>query len=294
MFKIVFPASVLFLMVLYIVGWLVPASGEEIIIETNLLEVADEVYVLETMPRKITREQVLKMALELFNMRSEPQFTDNAWKIVEGSRELSVYASGGIKYFDNDKMCCAAYTWQELPLTENCIAIAEQFLRRLKAEGITSRSLQISFSDVANDTITIYYTVNGSEKTMLNNIHVNFMLYYDGLPLWGPGAKVRVYIGKGGEIIGFIGSFWEVNASQKVRILKPRQAVEKLRELGYGVDVPRERIIKAVVESVELVYFTPSLEAEFTKITPAYVIKGKVYTNDGVATGFLQMLPAIP
>ncbi|HEY4675023.1 MAG TPA: hypothetical protein VIH48_03100 [Candidatus Bathyarchaeia archaeon] len=140
----------------------------------------------------------------------------------------------------------------------------------------------------------MYAFKNGTKTTLLNNVHVNFAISYDNIPLWGQGDTVRVYIGKEGEIIGFIGNFWEVETAEKVQVLAPKQAVEKLRELGYGISMSKNIVSKATVKSIALAYLAPSPEAETTQITPVYVIKGNLVGKDGSVGDMLQMVPAIP
>lgn len=285
--------ALLLLIVVLMNGWLLSASGATIVIETNLPDVPTEMYVLKTISKEITEEQVLDLASVIFSVNGEIQFTNGAWKVMEGSQEVLLYKSRSIKYFDNSKMWNDGYMPQELPPTTSCVAIAEQFLENLEAQGLVSGSLHISFAETANDT-TVYALKNGTKTTLLNNIHVNFAISYDDVPLWGPGAKVRVYIGKEGEIIGFIGNFWEVEPAEKVQILTPEQAVEKLRELGYGISMSKDMVSKATVKSIELVYLAPSPEAETTQITPVYVIKGDLVGKDGSVGDLLQIVPAIP
>lgn len=291
--KMIFASGVLlFLMVLLVNSWLLPASGATIVIETTPPNVPSDMDVLKTISKEITREQALDIALKMFSVNGEIQFINGAWRVMEDSREVWIYKSGTIKYFDNSKMWNDGYMPQELPPTTSCVAIAEQFLENLEAQGLVSGSLHISFVETANDT-TVYALKNGTKTTLLNNIHVNFAISYDDVPLWGPGAKVRVYIGKEGEIIGFIGNFWEVEPAEKVQILTPEQAVEKLRELGYGISMSKDMVSKATVKSIELVYLAPSPEAETTQITPVYVIKGDLVGKDGSIGDLLQIVPAI-
>jgi hypothetical protein len=285
-------SALICLTALLVTSWLLPASGTAIVIDTTPPKVPSEMYVLKTVSKEITRKQVLEIAANVFSVSGEAQFINGSWNVIEGSREVWMYESGSIKYFDNLKMENSLCSPQELPSVKNCLAIAEQFLEKLKAEELISKNLELSFAEVANDT-TVFALKDGTTTTFINNIHVNFALSYNGISLWGPGAKVRVYIGEEGEIIGFIGNFWEVELAEKVKILTPEQAAEKLKEVGYGKSIPRDMVSKAIVKSIELVYYAPPPEAYNANIMPFYVIKGSLIGKDGCVADFAQIVSAV-
>jgi hypothetical protein len=161
--------------------------------------------------------------------------------IVESSKGVRLYRTGGVEFFDNYKMSKACLTPQELPAADECVCIAKEPPEKARAHGLAPKGLETTFAELANDTIVFAFR-NGTRETFLNNVHVNFALSYNDIPIWGPGAKVRVYIGEGGEVVGFIGCFWEVRSAGEVPILRPEEAVQKLKELGYGGSVPREMV----------------------------------------------------
>lgn len=276
-----------------------PTTGLIIIVEAEPT-VPTDVAILKTVSNAITEEQALTIA-KIFNVNGDAQSFNGSWMITQGeipeySKKLLIYKSGSIEYYGNpSKIWFTPYLPEELPTTNVCISIAEQLLERLKTEGLVSQSFQMSFFDVVNDTMSLFDLVNDTTTRFVTNIHVNFNLHYNNVPLWGPGAKVRVYIGKDGEITGFIGNFWRVEPSARARILTPTQAAEKLREAGFGMGVPADMVAKAIVKSIELVYLAPNptLEGDTTFIMPYYVIKGTLTAKDGSATSFAQVVSAV-
>lgn len=292
--KTVFASSALLLFVALLVSIWPSSAGAMVVVETELPNVPDEMYALKPVLKEITEEQALGIA-SIFGVSGEIRLVDNTWRVGEVPREVWVYKSGCIKYFDTPKVWGTRYLPHELPSSTECISIAEQFLENLGARGLVSKSLQISFAGVVSDITTIAYR-DGRSENYLNNTHVNFALSYDNIPLEGPGAKVRVYIGKDGEITGFIGDLWEVETRGKVRILSPKQAIEKLGEVGhigiigaYG-DMPKDMVDKITIKSVRLVYFVPPVEAE--SIIPSYRIEGTFLVEDGSVTDFGRIIPA--
>jgi len=295
--KVLFISAVAILVAVLVIasGVLFPQKGVTVVAEATLPDVPGEMEVLKTAPWDMDEKRALNVAAEVFEVNgtaSKPEFINDTWRIVEGTREVWVHKCGAIKYFDNSKMWGRTLL-KEPPALNACIAAAEQLLEKLKANGLMPEGLNISFSDVANDTM-IFAFKNGTISTYLNNVHVNFALSYKGVPLWGPGAKVRVYFGEEAEIIGFIGNLWNVKAVEAVHTLTPNEALEKLKEIGFGDGIPDSVVSEAIVKSVELVYFAPSPEAESTHIIPAYHIKGMLICRDGGTVNFEQTVPAVP
>jgi alpha-galactosidase len=298
--KILIAGISLFLMALLVISSLQPA-GAVIIIETELPRVPSEMPILKTMPQVTTEEQALDIATRIFAVHGGVQYIDNGWMIADSSQEVWIYKSGSIKYFDNPKMWDSVYMYlpQEFPLEPESIAIAEVFLAKLRTEDLVSKSLHMFLEDVVADTTVIAQKENENDNTYTtttfwNNVHVNFALSYDNIRLWGPGAKVRVYLGKEGEIIGFLGNFLEVKPFKMVHILTPEQAIENLRDVGYGESMPKNMVSKAVIKSIELVYSVPSPGAEVTYLVPVYDIKGTLTGEDGVVVDFVQTVLAVP
>lgn len=151
-FKVFIAGISLFLVALLVISLSQPA-GAVIVIETELPRVPSEMPILKTMPRVTSEEQALDIATRIFAVHGGVQYIDNGWMIADNSQEVWVYKSGSIKYFDNPKMWSSDHMYlpQEFPSETESIAIAEEFLEKLRAERLVSRSLQMSFTDVAED-----------------------------------------------------------------------------------------------------------------------------------------------
>lgn len=282
-------ASVILLAFLIVLlnGLLVQQGDATIVVEAVLPEVPDKLYVLRSIPLELSLEDMANVA-SMFGVNGEARFVNGAWKIEKDSKELLVYKSGNLRFFHNSEMWNNGYERSQLPTTPECINIADRLLSGLRAKGLIFRDLGLSFTDTAVDT-SEYFNTNGTRVTLVNNVHVNFALSYDEMPLWGAQAKVRVYVGKDGEVIGFIGDFWRVEPSDEVSILTPAEAVEKLGDIGYGMSMSKDMVERATVKSVSLVYMPPSPESESVSITPVYVVSGTLLGKDG-STGELFVI----
>lgn len=270
----------------------VQKSSAAIVVDATLPEVPSEMYILESQPFGMTGEQAANIASEVFNVTGELTREDGAWIIRTDQVEFSIYESGSIKFFDRPKMFGSGYFLETVPSDAECMRIAERFLEKLAAYGVSAGDLQFSFEDIAEDMTVAASLVNGSQKTMINNVHVNFALSYNNISVRvrGSEAEIRVYLGKEGEVIGFIGDFWKVEATRKQAILTPMQAIEKMREVGYGAYMPRGLVSNATVKTIELAYFASSPEARNVMLVPAYYISGELVGEDGSTGELLQVV----
>ncbi len=188
----------------------------------------------------------------------------------ELSRKLGVkagvfeYRQGYLKYISKDAFECGDFG--EIDYA----SAARDYLVKLKLEP----KLRYEFSGVAEDGKIFAYR-NGTIRKCVTNKHVNFQMYYEGIKLIGPGAKIRVYF-SGNDVSGVITQLWNVKVAGKVRILDRDAAVKELNG-------------KCKVKSIELVYFVPLPEGGRTYIYPAYAIR---CVQDRVEIG--KIIPAVP
>ena len=270
----------------------VQPGSATIVIDAALPDVPSEMYVLEAQSKAISSEQATYIASAIFNVTGEPTLANGSWTIKKNRLEVSIYETGSITFFDIAKMWDAGYTLAKpLPETEYKV-IVEQLLEKLPAQGISTGNLQISYNDIVGDTSVTAFR-NGTMITELNNVHVNFALSYNNTSVRGSGDTVRVYFGEEGRMIGFIGNFWQVEAVQKQKIITPAEAIEKLREIGYGMSMSKDLVSTAIVKSIELVYLAPAPEASNPRLVPFYYISGELTGKDGGRGELLQMVPAV-
>lgn len=270
-------------------------DNDSVIITTDAIlpDVPNEMYILNAVSKDMTSENAKTLASTLFNVNGNPVLVNGAWRIYDNQNnlEVSIFQTGVIIFYDNTKMDNQGYPLEQMPSETACKTASEQFIGNLKSQGLTG-NLQLSFKDIVKD-VTVIGNINGSRTSLINNIHVNFEISYDNIRLWGPGATVRVYFDNHGDIIGFKGAFWSIEANQKSTILTPTQAIDKLNEVGFGTSMDKSLVSNATVKSVNLVYYVASPEAQYTQIVPAYVIKGEVTGKDNTVSEFAQIVMAV-
>ncbi len=281
--KICLPAGVILLIALLVASQ--PASGMIVEFDTNLPSVPSEMTVLKTVSAGMTRGEALDIASRIFDLNGECKGVEGGWRIWEESREVYVYKSGGINYLDWSKAFEGGYRQDELPSDPECREMAESFLENLRSQGLLQTALQVEFNDVIRDQMVIAYA-DGTIEDYFMNAHVNYALSFNGTRLSGSGAKLRVYIGSGGEVTGIIKYVPEITEFKTVRILTPEEAIGVFKRGDYGAS-------KATIQSFELVFDVPHPEVETAYIIPVYKLEGTFTLPDGDIVSFGEIVPAV-
>lgn len=255
-----------------------------VVLNTSLPSAPNNVSILKTVTDDITQERALSVANEFGVNGENIENLDNVWKVWNGSSEVWVYASGGIRYYTSE-VFWGMHLREELPSESACKDIADLFLENLKSEGLLQTGLNATFEDVASDQKIIAHS-DGTRENYIVNIHVNYSLSFNCVKLDGPGAKLRVYIGEGGEITGFIGNMWGLSEENIVNALTPEEAIELFKNGDYGAS-------KAVINSIELVYYVPAPDVKTTQIIPVYKFEGEFTLIDGNTLGLVELVPAV-
>ena len=176
--------------------------------------------------------------------------------------DMFEYRQGYLKYLSKAAFECGNF--DKIDYT----AVAKDYLAKMKLEP----KLSYEFSGIAEDGKIFAYR-NGTIRKCVTNKHVNFQMYYNGVKLFGPGAKVRVYF-SGNDVSGVITQLWSVKVVGKAKILDEEEVIKKLGGCK--------------VKSIELVYLAPLPDGE-TYIYPAYAVK---CVQDGIEVG--KIVPAVP
>ncbi|WP_456328778.1 hypothetical protein [Archaeoglobus sp.] len=177
--------------------------------------------------------------------------------------DMFEYRQGYLKYLSKAAFECGNFDKIDYA------AVAKNYLAKMRLEP----KLSYEFSGIAEDGKIFAYR-NGTIRKCVTNKHVNFEMYYNGVKLFGPGAKIRVYF-SGNDVSGVITQLWNVKVAGKVKILDRDAVVKELNG-------------KCEVKSIELVYFVPLPEGDRTYIYPAYAVR---CVQDGVEIG--KIVPAI-
>ncbi len=173
------------------------------------------------------------------------------------------------------------------------VLASEEEARKIAAEFLTQTGLLPS--DVASTTlggIEEAEVVNGGtyevrekgtgrvvEEEYVTHLLVRFSRQIDGFPAAGPGNKLAVRIGDGGEVISMLKVWREVAPCRPVALRSVKEAFEGLATGGaYYAPLACDRV---VVDQVSIAYWFESMDKKQEYVVPVYEFKGKCLDKDG-------------
>ena len=209
--------------------------------------------------------------------------------MVEGTKAINIYtASGAIWYADTAKLFKSVKKQPNLPSDTEAIEIAETFL--------SSRGLFPSDAVVSNVVADEQGEINTSTKEVSNVIKTDLQVIFgrkiDNIPVIGPGSKLKVYIGDGGEVIGFYKAWRALEPYRECKIKTPEVAFEELKagKCRFAGPIGFD---KAVVKKISLAYNIEAADREQDFVEPIYVFKGELLFGEDMAE-FEALVPAVP
>lgn len=163
------------------------------------------------------------------------------------------------------------------------IALPEEASARKEA-GAFLRKHKISTQAASVESVTqsVLSRVERRRKTVETTpvaLHVNYRFALEGLPVFGPGAKIQVTFGNQKRVVEFY-RFWRATkADQDLELLRPQAALELLREDSSLADL-RAGDAKVVLHRARLGYYAlPPRESQGALI-PVYAFDGTVSTPE--------------
>lgn len=255
-------------------------------LKTRLPDVPKEVPILKIDNKNLDGKGSSNIAEKILGIKNTEIKSDNTRSVLGNKNneetEITVYKRGQLRYSTGNEWK-NMYKKEEMASEKQVKDIAAGYIKRLAdADLINKDMVDTSKLEVVDDEIVAYNVKDGSTKTLASNRHVNLDLSYNGVPLSGAGAKVRIYTVKSGEVVGLLNSIGKVVPDKNVPIITPKDAIEKIKKDGYK-DI--------TIESIKLVYDVKSPEEDADYIEPAYDIQGQMHTPNGDA-GFALIVPA--
>jgi len=226
------------------------------------IEPKGNLLVYETEKSEV-RPDVLYELAKPFGMDGEVQSKDGVDLIAKGKQVLAIYReSGAFWYADFAKLHHPNYK-PVLPSEKEAVNIAKDFLQRnewLPEGAILDGVNQIFFERVEGKK-------HGKRAKHPNNICVDFRFSFSKLKTYGPGAKIKVFIGQNGEVIGLFHAVLVLNEYAEFPALSREELGEILRrKLG----VPLKEI---EIRDVKLVYHAESCVLNKRFVQPVYVFE---------------------
>jgi hypothetical protein len=250
-----------------------------------------EFMIYEVNPVTVLPADVQNLALTLFALNETPALnqTPELYYIDVGSLHLECCKnSGSIWYADFSKLYCEQCKGdgdEFPPDEETAVVIAEGFLSDL---GLLL--VEFPFHDIFFGQCAVFNTGTNQTETTICHLDVMFSSrlpsceQQETLPVYGPGAKIRVSIGDNEEIIGFHYVWREVEPLETTYpAITQDEAIEIFKENLGGE--PEELEVK-------LGYYAESEFIEQDFLQPYYIFDGTVMIEEEEVPFKTQLIPA--
>ncbi len=257
-----------------------PSEAPAIRFEVELPKVSKRLPVmLVSAPDIGNQVESLQKKLRLHN---KPIETRSGKIILSNSREnevqqksLILYAASGGFYFEHEgKVDPVTEKALDLPDDKNAYEIAHDYLKRheLLSDDIETDIGQVQFSRA------VLSEFDGRTGRTLRSfdtgIDVRFPQRWEGYRVTGPGSKLYVSIGDGGEVVALTSMHRKAKASgSSLPAIDPESAVDLLKK-GYGRMSVTPECKTAVVTDMTLAYWSESPKSEQRMALPVYQISG--------------------
>jgi len=121
---------------------------------------------------------------------------------------------------------------------------------------------------------------------------VSFPYQVDGASATGPGSKIEVGIGDGGEVVKLVWSWRQMSPVSTRNIISERQAYDDLIQGKGSLDVPLD-CRQVVVEQVQLKYWLDPPSEKQDYAVPVYEFTGTCLENGRILEEFTGWTPAL-
>lgn len=248
-----------------------------------------EFMIYEVKPVTVLPEDVQNLTLTLFALNETPAVNETPELYYVSVEPLYLECcknSGSIWFADLSKLYCEACKGDEyeFPPEETAIAIAEVFLSELGLFRV-----EFSLRDLLFGKCAVRDIGTNETETAIHHWDVMFSSELPSceqqeiIPVYGPGAKIRVSIGDEGEVIGLHYVWREVEPLETYPAITEDEAIEIFKEKLGGE--PEELEVK-------LGYYA---ESEFTEqdfLQPYYIFDGTVMIEEEEVPFKTRLIPA--
>lgn len=236
------------------------------------------------------------------------QGADGKFSCSDGTRKLEIEESGAYYYANLSKLWVLPDEAPDLPTESDAIAAAENFFN---TAGLMPQD--VGAVEVGVEKVIEMNDDEGSDaETEISKIEIMRWAYFprelydspgdDTFSVVGPGAKMKAYIGQGGEVLGAMGGWRAVEPVMQISIFSQDEANRLLGQHGRKIcllDAPMYDTFDP--EYTTLCYFEHQADAHQMFLVPIYMMKGTFKVKgEAVHEGSLyvpaayEFLPPVP
>ncbi len=211
--------------------------------------------------------------------------------MADETGHLMVYEdSGAIWYSIPSKINPVVDSQPNLPSEDMAKKIAEKYLSE---KGLLPAGAKLD-GVVADKQLT---REKGTGK-ILEEYNVTLQVYsstrkINGVPVVGPGNKLKVYIGDNGEVVGLLKAWKDVEPYMDIRIEAPTTAYNELTA-GNGIYItPRmDQVDKVNIKNISLAYWMDPADQTQEYVLPVFVFEGEALDSKLGNVPFKGYVPA--
>lgn len=214
-------------------------------------------------------------ATKLFELKGEPEDQGERLVIRDGSRTLQIYRATDSLWWANHELAHSEGVRGsvKLPSEADAKKIARRELERTKLDVADAKVSSIAFTEVATAGRDF------KPKVTRTAVDVNYTFSLAELPVFGPGAKIKVSIGDGGQVAQLIYFWRRPKRKGTMPTIPPAEALERFqRDPAFF----RLRDTKAQIEirKIEFGYYAMS-PTDFQRFyVPVYAVDATVRTPE--------------
>lgn len=231
----------------------------------------------------------IKRYSRLFKIKSKPQDVGDLLVFREKDYTLEVYKTSDSVWWTHNELAYRGKMprGKKLPDKKAVVKIARRHLAKF---GLTNKYTKISSVDYTE--VAIAATARSKPRLVKTEAHAIFNFFLGGLPVMGPGAKIKVSLVEDGKLSSLL-YFWRDPVKRKaMKLVHPKEGLGKL------INDPRFMRLSsdsAVVQLRKMRFgyyaLTPT---EFQRyLIPVYETKGTVKTSDFERYDFTHYIAAV-
>jgi|LGOV01.1.fsa_nt_gb hypothetical protein len=218
----------------------------------------------------------IKLYTKLFNIKAEPKDLGEIVVFRDKDYKLEIFrASDSLRWIHNEladrtKIPKGA----KLPEEKEAFDIAVKYLRKFKLYNKYAKIKSLTHTEFARSTLV------QKEKPKLVKIeaHVFFSFSLDGIPVMGPGAKIKVSLVENDKMSGLL-YFWREPIKEKaMQLIHPVDALKKLtNDPSFMRLSPDTAVVN--LHRIQFGYYALTPTAFQRYLIPVYAITGTVKTE---------------
>ncbi|EHQ34757.1 hypothetical protein [Methanoplanus limicola] len=271
------------------------SSNPDIILNAKFTKDRTTVPLYDIKFEKLDTDNIKKIA-ESFDIKGvlEPYIKNTGeMRIVDDSydpqRQISYYSkSGAIVYSIPDKEFPNSVEVQPvLPSKEEAIIIADEFLEKTNTY---QKDAFIKNVEVNQKQQVWKSGATKPEKSYDVTTAVRYARNFDGIPVYGD--EFSVIIGDGGEVVGMVKNWREVEPSGNVQLRTVENAYEDLCNQNTVYPVNLAEFDTVTINDISLGYWMEPRIYEQNKVVPIYVFSGTA-TRGKLTDPFIEYVYAL-